>query len=154
MKKKEKTVDNIGFITSIILNAFPSWSLSRQNMYFVSPFECTGKPAVADEFWLDLTAPFFYKTSLAIALTEILNNCPEHKQVKFIEYSGKVYYSNLDGNTNKYKMKCFFYTERLINGKEKNLLRLNGKIMIKVDLYHEWEDKTEISRFELMEIEK
>lgn len=152
--KKEKTVDNVGFIIAIELDKFPSWSLERKNMSFASPFECTGQPAQADEFWLKIDFPYcLYMEPVVAVLAGILHDCPEHKQVRFIEYSGKAHYSNLEGNIDKYKIKCFFYTEK-IDIKEKVILRLSGKMMIKVDLYHEWSNEIEISRFELMEIEE
>ena len=152
--KREKTVDNIGFVSCFRLNAFPGFNIQRHEMFFVSPFECTGRPAQADEFWLEMDIHEIEFQSVLSELEKIVKKCNGDTRTRFVEYNGEIFYHSSACITNEYKMKCIFYINAapLENGNESYTLSRN--FMVKVDLYHEWRDVKEIDRFELIDLEE
>jgi hypothetical protein len=158
---KEKTVDNIGWLTSICPSKFPNILLMANEVEFISPFKKTGKPAQADEFWLKIAKvgnSSFYKT----IKEDIFNNTKiselkeENLNTASIEYYGIATYVDLN-EMKHYSIKCTFYVREILGMADTSFkFIVDHEFKVKVDLYDDWwkeENERETSRFELMEID-
>jgi len=151
--RRERTVDNVGIISVIQLDEFPDMVIKRYSMNFASPWEHTGEPAQADEFWLELVEfeePF---TAIIRDISPKIKQCIKIQLPLETVYPGNAFYTNINNETIKFKIKCIFYVKAidLIDGRKS--YALNKDFKVKVDLYHEWREE-EIDRFELMEFEE
>lgn len=152
-RKREKTVDNIGMIAAIQLDEFPNMVIKRYSMLFASPWDCTGEPAQANEFWLELIEfedPF---TTIIKDISPTIKECIKKQSSAQKTYYGKAYYVGINEEPLEFKIKCIFHIETVMMTYEDNSYALSKNFKVKVDLYHEWKEE-EIDRFQLMEFEE